>query len=85
MEVIKGSVVVKVTEEEMDSLSQAMDLLSNLMEVEIDLAGMEGYNEMAVENIVKGDYHLGTIYDELGLIYRHLQDKQGVLEIKPEY
>jgi len=85
MEVIKGSVVIKVTEEEMDSLSQAMDLLSNLIDVADDLVDMEDYDEMAVENAVKGNYHLDTIYNELGLIYRHLQDKQGMLEIKPEY
>ena len=84
MEVIKGSVVVKVSDEELKALDKVRDLFDSLMGLEEELDDMEGYNSDALDDLTNND-SLEYLYGELGYLYSQLSSKKGILEIKPEY
>ena len=84
MEVIKGSVVVKVSDEELKALDKTRDLLDSLISLEVDLENMEGYNSDILDDLTNND-SLEYLYGELGYLYSQLSSKKGILEIKPEY
>ena len=84
MEVIKGSVMVKVSDEELKALDKARDLLDSLKSVEVDLEDMEGYNIVALVDLTN-DASFDYLSYELDYLYRKLSSKKGIIEIKPEY
>ena len=85
MEVIKGSVVVKVSDTELKALDKARDLLDGLMSLKVDLEDMEGYNSYILDDLLTKNDSLDRLYDELGYLYNKLSSNKGILEIKPEY
>ena len=84
MEVIKGSVVVKVSDEELKALDKVRDLFDSLMGLEEELDDMEGYNSDALDDLRK-NASFNSLYNELSYLYCKLSSKKGILEIKPEY
>ena len=84
MEVIKGSVVVKVSDEELKALDKVKDLLDSLKSVEVDLEDMEGYNSEVLDDLTN-DASLDYLSYELDYLYRKLSSNKGIFEIKPEY